>query len=955
MPFESIPDDFDAPGSASPALMRAAAAGSVVAVVLMALPLTGSGRPWPELPGFVWVHAATYVLACTIMTALLAYQAVVAASRSLSVLAGATLYSALSYLIFFLCFPGTVREGVWLGGSQSAVWTYQFGHVGFILGLLAAALLGLAAPRLRPPRANWTGWSLGAALAASLLVAYLVLARASLLPGLLDRTLTDPTLPLFHRVRGLVDGLAILTVLVCLVAARTRSRARIWLLLAAAITAAESVKATQGDDRFTAGWYLSRLFGMAGFLLLLIVLILEVLRQSRELVQRRAELLRLAQVVEQSPVGQYVVDNDMRVLDVNAAFTHLTGFSRGELLGRPLPIVPDPGAKKLALSLLERLRTRATESVSMRVQVPRKGRSAMWADWSAHVLLDGSGAVVGTAGSFTDASGAMAIDLDVQVPVGVAITSRDCRLTQVNAALGSLAGRPMQELLDTSMLDLVVADDCERVTELCERLRAGAATSETIECRIGRPDGAQGWVLLYAAALCATDGAFDGATLQLVDIEERKSAEAAAEAAEREMAYRARYDILTRLLNHQSLVEHVDELLQQVESSGHVAVVLLDIDGFQAVSNALTRQEGDAVLCELAQLIVDHVGTREQVARLAADEFAFAVQAGDGVEVAQSVRRLMQAVTDHEFGLEGKHVYLTVSVGVTLGKRGMLGADLLQEADMAMRQSQRSGRGNWQMFTHEYRAEVQSRVQLTSEMHDALGRDEFRPWYMPVVRLQDRQVAGYEALIRWHRATGVRAPNEFLRVAEETGFIVDVGERVFQRAVQALLDLPPSVTMAVNASPTQLLRGDVFFNVRNLLAESGVAPERLIVEITEQSLFDSSKASDANLFRLAELGVGIHVDDFGTGYSSITHIRDFPITGLKLDTSFTAGLDRGQTQSIEIAGILGELTHRLGIDGVAEGVETEQQAARLRELGWECGQGWLFGKPQPEPQPANAA
>ncbi|MHB0929606.1 MAG: sensor domain-containing protein, partial [Candidatus Nanopelagicales bacterium] len=834
-------------------------------------------------------------------------------------------------------------------GSQSAVWSFQIEHLGFTGGLLLAALLALLQRRLGPPRAHWTAWSAATATVLAGTASFIVLLHPGSLPVLLDRTLADPTPQPFHTISWIIATLDILAVALSLLAARIRSRARVWLLLAVFVTLVESIQELRADDRYTAGWYLGRGFGMAGFVLLLVVLILEVLRQSRELVERRAESLRLAQVVEQSPMSQYITDNEMHVLDINEAFTRFTGFTREELVGKPLPLIPDPGNEKLAESLLERLRTRAAESVSMRVQVPRKSKPAVCADWTAHALLDASGDVIGNAGSFVDASAAMAMDLDFRVPVGVGLVSSQFQFMQVNTALSNLTGRSMMELLGTALLDVLHADDKAAVSELCSGLATGTSSSGNVECRLAHQDGASVWVLLYAARLVAPDGGFEGATLQVIDVNERKLAEQAAQEAEREISFRAHFDHLTGLMNHQSFVDCIDASLHTVEAEQHVAAVMMDIDGFQAVSNSLTRQQGDDVLREFGELVAAHVGSRDRVARLGADEFGLVIIA-DNVEIAQQVQRLMRVIAEHGFGASGQHIYLTASVGVSLSHSDAVAADMVQEADMAMRQAQRRGRGHWQLFTHEYRAEVNARVNLTRELHDALRLHEFHAWYMPIVRLNGRSVDGFEALVRWQSSTGIRAPDLFLGVAEETGQIVDIGSQVFEQAVAKLQELPSHLRMAVNASPMQLLRGDVFLHIEALLAASGVEASRLVVEITEQSLFESKRASDANLFQLAELGVGIHVDDFGTGYSSVTHLRDFPITGLKLDTSFTAGLDKGHTRSIEIAGILGELTHRLGLEGIAEGVETETQAAKLEELGWTFGQGWLFGKASPEPQ-----
>jgi hypothetical protein len=241
------------------------------------------------------------------------------------------------------------------------------------------------------------------------------------------------------------------------------------------------------------------------------------------------------------------------------------------------------------------------------------------------------------------------------------------------------------------------------------------------------------------------------------------------------------------------------------------------------------------------------------------------------------------------------------------------------------------------------------RLVVEAELREALTRHEFRIHYQPVHSLEDGVRTGFEALIRWeHPRDGVLSPEQFLAVAEDSGLVERIGHEVLQQVCEDMSRFPGlHETFAINVSAVQLAQPSWLRSVLEVLAATEVDPRRLIIELTETAVMSSRRDLNSDLSTLRDLGIGIHVDDFGTGYSSISLLRDLPVTGLKLDRSFVSALDDTGASSYSLAQGLASLTRSIGLDGVAEGVETPVQAAMLRVMGWKHAQGWLFGKPAP--------
>jgi predicted signal transduction protein with EAL and GGDEF domain len=356
------------------------------------------------------------------------------------------------------------------------------------------------------------------------------------------------------------------------------------------------------------------------------------------------------------------------------------------------------------------------------------------------------------------------------------------------------------------------------------------------------------------------------------------------------------------------------------------------------------------VLLAVAGLLECAVRSGDTVAALGGDEFVVCCDAvSDEAEAKALADRLVAAISI-PFGADGRQVQITASIGIALsGRTGEETADsLLRDADAAMYQAKQRGRNRSEVFDLALRAKAAARSDAAATLRLGIERGEIAVHYQPVIAIATGEVTGVEALARWSRDGSVVMPNEFIPVAEESGLILALGAAVLSRACHEMAEWndghpEQQLTVAVNLSVHQLGTG-VADVVASALEKSGLAPDRLCLEITESALAEDADAVGVSLRALKQLGVRLSVDDFGTGYSSLLYLRSYPIDALKIDRSFVGGMDDADADAAIVEGVI-RLAHALGLEAVAEGGETPAQRARLQALGCELGQGYLWAKP----------
>ncbi|MBI4783451.1 MAG: EAL domain-containing protein [Oscillatoriophycideae cyanobacterium NC_groundwater_1537_Pr4_S-0.65um_50_18] len=422
---------------------------------------------------------------------------------------------------------------------------------------------------------------------------------------------------------------------------------------------------------------------------------------------------------------------------------------------------------------------------------------------------------------------------------------------------------------------------------------------------------------------------------------------------EERLLYEALYDHLTGLPNRVLLMERLRHAVQIAQHNDNVmfATLFIDIDRFKMINDSLGHSVGDRLLIEIAKRLLSCLRPGDTLARLGGDEFVVLLeQIKNNQCVTQVADRIQHALT-LPFDIEGHEVFTAASIGIALSTTGYARPeDLLRDADIAMYRAKAHGRARYEIFHPKMHTRAVALLQLETDLRRAIERQELQLHYQPIVSLRTRQAIGFEALIRWqHPTRGKVSPDEFIPIAEETGLIVPIGDWVLREACrqmqswrQMFPDRQP-LMINVNVSGKQF-SPHLTEQVSKILRETGLDPRQLKIEITESLLMENAEYAVLTLTQLQELGIQLAMDDFGTGYSSLSYLHRFPIDTLKIDRSFISRLDVDGEQLTIVRTII-MLAWNLGMEVVAEGVETAKQLAQLHALRCEYAQGYFFSKP----------
>jgi diguanylate cyclase (GGDEF)-like protein len=418
--------------------------------------------------------------------------------------------------------------------------------------------------------------------------------------------------------------------------------------------------------------------------------------------------------------------------------------------------------------------------------------------------------------------------------------------------------------------------------------------------------------------------------------------------SEKQIAFLAQHDLLTGLANRAQFNAKLEEGSKRVKRyGGAITVMMLDLDKFKAVNDTLGHPAGDKLLVEVAQRLKSSLRETDVLARLGGDEFAIIQEGGPSQHegaIALALR-IIAAITQ-PFDLDGHQANIGTSIGIALApEHGVEPQDLLKRADLALYSVKDGGRNDFQIFQPEMLEAVQTQQTAECDLRAAIEREEFELHYQPVMDAKTRTLCGVEALIRWrHPTRGLIRPDHFLPLAESTGLIVPIGNWVLQRACAEAASWPSHIKIAVNISAVQFKKGNLFDVILCTLVETGLAPDRLELEITETALLENQEEHLAVIRQLKNLGISIALDDFGTGYSSVNYLTVFPFDKIKIDKSFTQGVLNRREYRAVVASTLA-LAQGLGTVTTAEGVETEEQLEYMREAGVDFIQGYLLGRP----------
>jgi diguanylate cyclase (GGDEF)-like protein len=425
---------------------------------------------------------------------------------------------------------------------------------------------------------------------------------------------------------------------------------------------------------------------------------------------------------------------------------------------------------------------------------------------------------------------------------------------------------------------------------------------------------------------------------------------AAQKRAETQIVYMARHDSLTGIANRAVLLERMEDALALLRRRGDAfAVFMLDLDQFKTINDSLGHPVGDELLRVAAVRLSACVRETDTVARLGGDEFAIlAVVEGDQREAAIVTANRLLAAIAAPCDLDGHHLEMRTSIGIALApEHGIAVDELLKNADLAMYKAKSEGRNTYRFFEAAMGTEARIRRTLQIGLRDALTNQELELHYHPIIDVKSGEIASVEALVRWrHPQHGIIAPGEFIPLAEETGLIGSIGEWVLRQACADAVRWPSHIKVSVNLSPVQFRMTNPVEIVCGALTDSGLAPERLELEITESVLMHRNAENAATLHQLRSMGVSIVLDDFGTGYSSLSYLRMFPFDKIKIDRSFVNELSMNADCASIVSAVAG-LGRSLHVATVAEGIETEDQLMLVRAAGCTYAQGFLFARPCP--------
>ncbi|WP_029457287.1 sensor domain-containing protein [Solidesulfovibrio alcoholivorans] len=673
--------------------------------------------------------------------------------------------------------------------------------------------------------------------------------------------------------------------------------------------------------------------------------------------QLRAAERKYRSIFENAVEGIFQTTPEGRYLEVNGTLARIYGFdSVAEMtehfrdIKNQLYVVPsrrDDFVRELAAH--DQVRNFESE-------IRKKDGTVIWISENARVVRDTAGRPLyyeGTVVDITDrrraeealaAQRAYFSQLFANSPQAISLIDMHRNIVDVNAAFEGLFGFRAADIKGYGMRAFIVPDHL--LTE-CENVRGAILSGKSVERETARRhrDGRLLPVSMIGFPI-VIQGTPQGIVYIYQDISERKAFEA-------QITHQAFHDALTGLPNRSLFADRLERALTRAarRDDYQYAVLMIDLNKFKGINDTLGHQAGDALLVEVAQRLVRCVRGMDTVARLGGDEFAVILEELKSKKEVMSVVDRISTVLAQPFPLCGAVVTPGASVGIVLRTRDYVSAeDILRDADIAMYRAKEQGRPSM-VFDRKMHEEILEAISLEADLRQALTAGELLLHYQPIVDVQHGGIEGFEALVRWdHPTRGLVPPVQFIPLAEETGLILPLGRFVIAEACRQLRDwqrdypFARGLSVSVNVSCRQFVKDGLVEHVAQVLAETGLPPDCLKLEITESVLMHDARHTAKELSRLKALGVKIAIDDFGTGYSSLSYLRQLPIDHLKIDRSFISGADcDGESQ--EIVKSIISLARSLGLTVIAEGVEREDQLDRLRQCACDKAQGFMFSRP----------
>ncbi len=682
------------------------------------------------------------------------------------------------------------------------------------------------------------------------------------------------------------------------------------------------------------------------------------LGQQRELAETlRDSEQRLRVLLQQLPAGIFLTDIQGEIRYVNDRWQLLAGLTAEQAAGTGWIQALHPDDRNLMLETWRQAIQNCTEFVAdHRFRTP-SGR-VKWLNTRATPLMDRAGRITGYLGVHADIADLKQTEETLRASearfrsyfelplIGIALTGADKRWWEVNDWLCEMLGYRRAQLLSMTWAELTHPDDLGIDVMQFERVIGRRIEGYSVDKRFIRQDGALLYTGVSTRCVRRTNGAVDYFVMVIQDITERKE-------AEDRVQHLAHYDPLTGLPNRVLLG---DRLQQAVARAGRehaqTGVMMVDIDRFKLINDALGHAVGDRLLQEVATRLRGCARQCDTISRQGGDEFAVLLPDLDSGDEATRIAQRMLELMAQPIRLDDQELSVTCSIGISLYPRdGRTGDLLLKNADIALYRAKDMGRNNYQFYLSGATMLSRERLNLETSLRHAVERQQLEVYYQPKWDFRAGAVTGAEALVRWnHPKLGLLSPARFIPIAEDSGLVLPMGEWVLRAAIREIGELHrsgfPGLRIAVNLSGRQFQQVELADLVAQALTENGFDPVCLELELTESTLMHHTDNNLAVLNALKATGARIAIDDFGTGYSSLSYLQQFPVDVLKIDRTFVMDLPDA-AGSVAIVDAIVTLAHGLGLEVVAEGVETPEQLAFLHTHGCDEGQGYYFGRPTP--------